>query len=177
MTDEYWDLTAHVRGALAEALVAEAIYRRHADVVLHAPRHPGYDVSSEAGGLRVDAKVSVLVEADLDGNGTEPAAEWDAGTRPDVLPESATHLGLVVLDDSLTALRLFEGGEAVLSGEVVAHGRVFLVPGDVARAEAQPVWSTRHGRPSAGRFRYLGLSVIEPFEVDFQPGSSPAGMK
>ncbi|MFD9867478.1 hypothetical protein [Streptomyces niveus] len=52
-----------------------------------------------------------------------------------------------------------------------------VVPGDVARVEAQPVWSTRHGRSSAGRFRYLRLSVIEPFEVDFQSGSSPAGMK
>ncbi|MFB8762723.1 hypothetical protein [Nocardiopsis alba] len=168
MTGGYWDLMAHVRGALSEALVAEAVYQRHSDAVLYAPRHPGYDVSSAEGELRVDAKAASLLDVDLTGTGEVAAVEWDAGSRDAVLHESATHLGLAVLDDSLTTLKLYAGEDVVLRGEVAAQGRVFLVPGPVVRAEACPIWSTRHGRPSRGRFRYIRLETLEPYEVKWR---------
>lgn len=177
MSVEYWDLTAHVRGAISEALVAEAIYQRHSDAMLHTPRHRGYDVSSADGGLRVDAKVASILDVDLDGTGSVAAVEWDAGGRSDVLHESATHIGLVVLDDSLTTLRLYDGSGVALRGEVVAHGRVFLVPGKVARAESSPTWSGRDGRPSKGRFRYLRLETVKPYEVEFRTGLTSGGKK
>lgn len=108
--------------------------------------------------MRVDAKVASLLDVDLDGYGSVAAVEWDAGGRDDVLHESASHLGLVSLDESLTSLRLFDGTDAVLRGDLVAHGRVFLVPKGVARKESSPIWSTRNDRPSKGRFRYIRLT-------------------
>ena len=165
VTGEYWDLTYHVRGALSEALVAEALYQRHPDAILHSPRHPGYDVSSVEGGLRVDAKAASIL--DVDGGGRVAAVEWDAGGRADVLHESATHLGVVVLDDSSTTLRLRAGDDVALRGEVVAHGRVFLVPGKIAREESTPIWSVRDARPSRGRFRYLRLHTVQEYEFRF----------
>ena len=168
MTGEHWDLTAQVRGAIGEALVAEAVYQRHADTILHSPRHRGYDVSSVEGDVRVDAKVASILHVDLDGGGSVDAVEWDAGGRAEVLHDSATHLGLVVLDSSHTALRLFNGTDVVLRGDVVADGRVFLVPADVAREESSPIWSTRECRPSKGRFRYLRLATVTRYEVEFR---------
>lgn len=177
MTGEHWDLTAHVRGALSEALVAEAIYQRHADAVLHTPRHPGYDASSDEGDLRVDAKVASILCVDLDGSGDITAVEWDAGSRDGVLHNSATHLGLVVLDEASTTLKMFDDEDVVLRGEVVAQGRVFLVPGSVAGDQSRPIWSVRNGRPSKGRFRYLSLETIEPYEVEFRSGLPAGGKK
>lgn len=168
MSGEYWDLTAHVRGAISEALAAEAVYQRHSDAVLHTPRHRGYDVSSDDGDMRVDAKVASILDVNLDGGSSVTAVEWDAGGRADVLHESATHLGLVVLDSSLTDLRLFGGADVALRGDVVVHGRVFLVPKEVASEEASPIWSTRHDRPSRGRFRYLRLVTIDQYEIEFR---------
>ncbi|QNN81953.1 hypothetical protein H3H54_11845 [Brachybacterium sp. Z12] len=177
MTSEHWDLTAHVRGAISEALVAEAVYQRHADAILHSPRHRGYDVSSVEGDVRVDAKVASILQVDLDGGGSVDAVEWDAGGRTEVLHESATHLGLVVLDSSLTALRLFDGGDVVLRGDIVADGRVFLVPAEVAREESSPIWSMRKCRPSKGRFRYLRLGTVDQHEVEFRSGLTSGGRK
>lgn len=168
MSDKYWNLKAHVRGALSEALVAEAIHQKFSDAVLHSPRHPEYDVESVSGDLRVDAKVASILEADLDGSGQVSAIEWDAGGRADVLHASATHLGLVALDDELTSLELGAGATTILRGSVEAHGRVFLVPKDLARIESIPIWSVRNGRPSKGRFRYLRLRTVEPYEVEFR---------
>lgn len=168
MSREHWDLTAHVRGAISEALVAEAVYQRHSDAILHSPRHPGYDVSSYDGGMRVDAKVASILDVNLDGGSDVAAVEWDAGGRSDVLHDSATHLGLVVLDPSVTAVRLFDGADVALRGDVVAHGRVFLVPAEVAREESSPIWSTRNGRPSRGRFRYLRLKTVDQYAVEFR---------
>lgn len=168
MSGGYWDLTAHFRGAISEALVAEAVYQRHPDAILHSPRHRGYDVSSDEGGVRVDAKVASILDVSIDGDSNVSAIEWDAGGRADVLHDSATHLGLVVLDSSVTAVRLFDGAEIALRGEVAAHGRVFLVPASVAREESRPIWSARHSRPSKGRFRYLRLRDAEQYEVEFR---------
>lgn len=178
MTGTYWDLTAHVRRALCEALVAEAAYQRHSDAVLHAPRHPGCDVSSEEGDLRVDAKAARILDADLDGTGEVGAVEWDAGNRDAVLHESATHRGLVVLNESLTTLKLYDDKDVTLRGEVAAQGRVFLVPGSVARTDSHPIWSTHNDRPSRGRFRYLRLETLEPYEVEWRhSGAGGAGGK
>lgn len=168
MSDEHWNLKAHVRGALSEALVAEAVHQRFSDAVLHSPRHPGYDVESVRGDLRVDAKVACILETDLDGSGQVSAIEWDAGGRADVLHPSATHLGLVALDDELTSLNLGDGTTTILRGDVAVHGRVFLVPRNLACEESIPIWSGRNARPSKGRFRYLRLRTVEPHEVDFR---------
>jgi len=164
----YWDLTAHVRGALGEALVAEAIHQRYPDALLHIPRHPGYDVSTDEGGLRVDAKAASILDVDLDGSGLVAAVEWNAGGRRELLHEEATHLGLVVFDEALTLLKLYEGQGVVLRGDVAAHGRVFVVPKSDAVEMARPIWSTRYRRPSRGRFRYLRLEWIERYELKFR---------
>lgn len=164
MTELSWDLSAHVRGALSEALLAEFLYRRYADTILHPPRHPGYDVSSASGGLRVDAKVASILDVDLDGSGASSAVEWDGGSAANELHESATHLGLVVLGET-TSFRLFDGVDAILRGEVRVQGRVFLVPGETVRENARPLWSVQHGRASRGRFRYLRLDLLDPFEL------------
>lgn len=177
MTGEYWDLTDHVRGAISEALVAEAVNQRHSAAILHGPRHKGYDVSNGDGDMRVDAKAASILDVDLDGSGGVAAVEWDAGGRADVLHESATHLGLVVLDSTLTALRLFDGIDVALRGEVVAHGRVFLVPAKVSREESSPIWSKRYDRPSKGRFRYLPLAIADQHEVEFRSGLTPRSKK
>lgn len=169
MTGEHWDLTAHVRGAISEALVAEAIYQRHTDTILHSPRHRGYDVSTVDGDMRVDAKVASIVNVELDGSGLVDAIEWDAGQGAEVLHDSASHLGLVVLD-SRSALKLFDGTGVVLQGDVVVDGRVFLVPADVAREKSSPIWNTRESRPSKGRFRYLRLGTVARYEVAFRGG-------
>lgn len=168
MSAGYWDLTAHVRGALGEALVAEAVHQRHSDAWLHTPRHPGYDVSSKTGDLRVDAKVASIVEANLDGSAMVMAVEWDAGKGSRVLHESATHLGLAVIDGDSTSFKLCDGVGKVLQGNVDVDGRVFLVPANIAHVESKPIWSSRDHRPSLGRFRYLPMDVIESYEVEFR---------
>ncbi len=168
MSEECWDLTAHIRGAISEALVAKAVHQKYSDAVLHSPRHRGFDVSSEEGGLRVDAKVASILEVDLDGIGDVVAVEWDSGSRSDLLHQSATHLGLVVLDEAHTYMKLFDGANTVLQGEGAVHGRVFLVPSVVAREEAVPIWSKRNGRPSKGRFRYLRLEAIARYECEWR---------
>jgi hypothetical protein len=85
---EFWDLTDHTRGALAEALVAEALYLEDADTWLHSPRHPGFDVESVRTGRRVDAKAATLLDVDLDGTGEVTAVEWDGGASPLVAKEA-----------------------------------------------------------------------------------------
>ncbi len=65
MAEPAWDLTQHVRGALAEALVAEAVHLLDQDAVVHKPRHPGYDVESIARDMRVDAKVARLLSGEV----------------------------------------------------------------------------------------------------------------
>ncbi len=168
MTDElHWDLTKHVRGALAEALVAEAVYQRHPDAVLHSPRHPGFAVESEAGGLRVDAKAASLAWADTDGMGRVESVEWDAGGKEVLVHEDATHLGLTVLTADKTALKLFTGRDDVLEGAVSVNGRVFIVPRGVVEEHARGLWSAKAGRPGRGRFRYIPLAELEGHEVVF----------
>lgn len=176
----YWDLTAHARGALAEALLAEALHRAHADTVLHAPRHPGFDVESDfdaasgRGARRVDAKVASILAVAIGDSGPEEAVEWDGGGRDQVIADDATHLGLVVLDEAVTAVRLYSGSQpgAVLQGTVAVEGRVFVVPGEVLKSKASAVWSPRHHRSSKGRFRYLPIAVAEQYEVEFRFGST-----
>lgn len=163
---EFWDLTDHTRGALAEALVAEALYMEDADTWLHGPRHPGFDVESARTGRRVDAKAATLLDVDLDGTGEVTAVEWDGGASPLVAKE-ATHLGLVVLDPERTHLLLGAGSDSALSGSVSVHGRVFLVPEAVVTQHARPIWSKRNEQPSKGRFRYLRLDTVETYEVAF----------
>lgn len=177
MSEAYWDLTAHVRGAISEALVAEAVYQRHPDAILHTPRHPGYDVSSDDAGMRVDAKVASILDVNSDGGSKVAAIEWNAGGRAEVLHDSATHLGLAVLDSSVTAVRLFDGAEIALRGEIAAHGRVFLVPASVAREESSPIWSVRDNRPSKGRFRYLRLRAASEYEVELSSGLTSGSKK
>ncbi len=163
---EFWNLTDHARGALAEALVAEALYMEDGDTRLHGPRHPSFDVESARTGRRVDAKAATLLDADLDGTGEVTAVEWDGGAPP-LVAEEATHLGLVVLDLERTHLRLGAGSDSVLAGSASVHGRVFLVPKAVIIQHARPIWSKRKGQSSKGRFRYLRLDTVEMYEVAF----------
>ena len=164
--DMVWDLTDHVRSVLAEALVAEALYMEDADTWLQRPRHPDFDVESPKTGRRVDAKAATLLNADLDGTGQVRTVEWDAGGRRLVARE-ATHLGLVILDPERTCLRFGVGSDSVLAGSGSVHGRVFLVPKPVVIQHARSIWSSRKARSSKGRFRYLRLDAVEPYEVAF----------
>jgi|SRR5215471_5445860 len=162
----YWDLTSHVRGALAEALVAEAVFQLNSDTEIHGPRHPGYDVESPSADLRVDAKVASILTVPLDSGTLINAVEWDAGTKSKLVADSASHLGLAVIDEESTYLRLHEGAASPLEGSVAVGGRVFLVPKDVIIKEARPIWSVRDHRDSKGRFRYLPLRLAEQYEAE-----------
>jgi hypothetical protein len=163
---EFWNLTDHVRGVLAEALVAEALHIEGGDAKLQRPRYPSFDVESTRIGSRVDAKVATILDVDLDGTGAVTAVEWDGGAPP-LIAEEATHLGLVVLDPDGTHLHLGAGSDSVLAGSVSVHGRVFLVPKVVVIQYARPIWATQKGQPSKGRFRYLRLDTVRKYEVEF----------
>jgi hypothetical protein len=167
MADElHWDVTRHVRGVLAEVLVAEAIHQKDVDAVLHAPRHPGYDVESETLDLRVDAKVASFVDADTDGTGRVPSVEWDAGGRGVMVHESATHLGLTVLASD-ASVKLISGTDDVLEGKISVSGRVFLVPRVVVEEHARALWSASAGSAGRGRYRYISAEVLREHEFAF----------
>lgn len=157
-----WVLDDHVRGAFAEALVAEAIYDSSRDAELMRPRHPGYDARSDALDMRTDAEAANLLSVDL-GDGVESCLEWDAGGRP-ILAEAATHPGLVVLATSNLRLRRHRADGFVLDGSVKVSGRVWLVPYEVA-ITARPIWSSRNNAPSRGKYRYLPEEQVAEFEV------------
>ncbi|UZF54628.1 hypothetical protein LH935_18010 [Gordonia polyisoprenivorans] len=167
MAEPAWDLTQHVRGALAEALVAEAVHLLDQDAVVHKPRHPGYDVESIARDMRVDAKVARLLDADTDGTGPRACVEWDAGRRGYLVAEGVTHLGFAVLRDD-TSCRLVTSEPGVLQGVTRVSGDVFLVPAHVVDESARPIWAKKYDRPSSGSYRYLRVRVIEQYRVEFR---------
>lgn len=161
-TSLHWDLTAHIRGAFAEALLAESLFTRYSDTELYPPRHPGYDVESKLAGVRADAKASSILSVDL-GDGLEDAVEWDAGGRS--MAESATHLGLVVLETDTTFLHLHAAAGFGLEARGMVSARVFLVPRQVVNKHAAPIWAKTKDRPSKGKYRYIRLSTAVLHEL------------
>ena len=163
-----WHIGDHVRGVSAESLLAEAMWSRPGGegTQLMRPRHPGFDVMSiDPLGLpeTADAKAAEESLVDLDGTGKVPVIGWDTGGR--VLSESATHLGLVVLDRVDVRMVVGRGAGWSLGVEGEVEGRIWLVPSEVALG-ARPVWCRKRAEPGAGRWRYFTLEELEPYRVE-----------
>jgi hypothetical protein len=168
-----WSVEEHVASVLAEAMVAEAIWRhtaeeRQARVLVMRPRHRGFDVrfpDADDAGLAhtIDAKVAEVADVAVSDRGPERSIGWNAGGREPLLHDQTCFLGLVLLERSELSLRSVdeESWRMRATGDVAA--RVWIVPRDVALT-ARPIWASREDAPGNGWYRYLPLAELSRFE-------------
>lgn len=166
-TDEpAWWITDHVRGLIAEILVAEYCYRTTSapgETHLMRPRFRGYDVESPdlAGKTRtVDAKVADLAPGSINGGQRTDLIGWRAGDRH--IDESVTHIGLVELDEETVLRCVDKNGRLSFDGQL--SGLLWLVPRATAE-QALPLWSKRSDQPGKGAYRYLSRRDVEQYFV------------
>ncbi len=161
-----WWLTDHVRGLIAEVLVAEYCHRTTSapsDTHLMRPRFRGYDVESpdlQGKERNVDAKVADFAFAPINGGEPTELIGWRAGDRH--IDESVTHIALVELDED-TVLKCVDGNRGLrFDGQL--SGSLWLVPRKVAE-QALPLWSRRSGQPGKGAYKYLPKRDVEQYYV------------
>lgn len=158
----YWSFLDHIRGVACELLVAELVEQKYKDAILMPPRNRGYDVQTETGNMRIDAKVSKLVKQHIDESGKQAVYEWSSSKKK--ISDLATHIALVVLDEHKSEAKVTDDDKVLLRGELSLHGRVFIIPREVVLADAKRVWNQGRKEEGTGQYLHLPQHLVEKFE-------------
>lgn len=157
----FWDATDHVRAAMAEALAAERLHS-NADIAEEVRWLGGHnaavDITAVIDGkaVRADAKRAFM-------HRRHPGRLTWMGRTGNAIPETTTHLALVLLNEDDTAVRVAQSHSdpADLRVAGLVRGAVYLVPRDVALT-ATPALKL-DGTVGAGLNVGLPLAVVQPF--------------
>lgn len=159
-TDHYWDISDHVAPVLAEALVAEHLFRLNPATELQPPRHERSDV--HVGVRTFDVKIGEVVEMQIDDSYPVPCL----GIRSRIHPEDAAEYIVVVPNLVADCRVVFEAGSPsrlLVSGSIdLEASDVYWLPRRVASRAVHP-WARTLGRPSTGGYWYLRLTEVEQF--------------
>lgn len=156
----YWELERHIRSALSEGFVAEWLHSQYDDTVWHGVNNRLYDVSSEKGSRRIDAKAGFFgTYFDADGHVVEALGFMGTGRDIEVR-EGVTDYGITVLTSD-ARLSTAEPGRFEILGTL--GGELFVFPAaDLNRIATSSF--TSGGAEGRGLNKWIPLDVARQYQ-------------